>query len=101
MVLMTCAVAFLLTCSLGITVAILVTLVIAICTFSAFWTGVGSRDIGSMEIVSLSVFLSGTITPLIRVAHAYSFARDRPFLPAEMMILDSDKRESMNNDLKL
>lgn len=85
-----CFMTMVLTCSLGITVAILTTLILALFTFGTFWTGVGNRDIGSMEIVSLSVFLSGLATSLIRVATAYAYARDRPHLPLDMMLQEAE-----------
>lgn len=87
---MTCFMTLVLTCSLGITVAILVSMLLCLCTFATFWIGVGNRDIDSMVIVSLSVFLSGLVTPLLRVANAYAYARDRPHLPADMMLLEVD-----------
>merc|ERR1719183_2312435 len=59
---------------------------LSMCTFASFWTGLGSTDIGSMEIVSLSVFLTFITIPLIRVANGYAYARDRPHLPAKMMM---------------
>jgi hypothetical protein len=90
MVAIACLMTFITTCSIGITVAMLTTLLISLCTFGVFWTGVGNRDIGSMEIVSLSVFLCGLAPPLLRVASYYSYARDRPYYPADMFTLDEE-----------
>jgi hypothetical protein len=82
-----CGVTLVLTCSLGITVATFIALCFSGCTFVTFWFGVGSRDIGTLEIVSLIVFLVGIGTPLVRVANAYSHAPDRPQLPAELLAI--------------
>mmetsp|Transcript_113784 Transcript_113784/g.196726 ORF Transcript_113784/g.196726 Transcript_113784/m.196726 type:complete len:1377 (+) Transcript_113784:59-4189(+) len=75
----------LLTFSPGLTIAVVMCLCISLLTFASFWIGVGNRDIGSLEIVSLAVFMSGLVTPLLRMAFAYSYARDRPCMPGEMM----------------
>lgn len=96
-----CTTMLVLTCSLGITVAYTVVLMLSMCTFASFWTGLGSTDIGSMEIVSLSVFLTFITIPLIRVANGYSYARDRPHLPAEMMMeAENDDSNALGRNQK-
>lgn len=74
-----------LTFSLGLTIAVVMCLCCCLLTFATFWIGVGNRDIGSLEIVSLSVFLSGLSCPLLRMTYHYSYARDRPHYPSEML----------------
>lgn len=81
---------FVITCSLGITLAVVITLALSLCTFATFWMGAGNHGISSMEIVSLSVFLSGLATPLLRVASAYAYARDRPHMPPHLLMDTTD-----------
>lgn len=62
----------------GLTAATVLISAITLGILVGIGVGLGRRDFGAMEVTALATFMSILITPLIRVAHQYTLARDGP-----------------------